>query len=124
MQLSDMSLASVEDPVQLDACIKHLITNIPPSPASESHISPKPSSPFEKQDCYLTEIPADSHAIEIKTRAKRATSDDEYTRKRHKRRVHSGDVTEPYPQNSNNVTIMHSSTIYRPNSNCHVPMES
>lgn len=117
----------MEDPVQLDACIKHLITNIPPSPRIDNHGCSKPSSPFENQDCYLTDNPADSHAIEIKTRAKRATSDDEYTRKRHKRRAHSTEViTETYQQNSNNVTIMHSSTIYRPNmvNNCHVTMES
>lgn len=112
-------MGSVEDPIQLDACIKHLITNIPPSPRSDRH-SPKP---YENKDCYLTEIPADPHAIEIKTRAKRATSEDEFTRKRHKRRAHSSEasITEPsYPQSTN--TIIHSSTIYRPN--CHVPMES
>lgn len=118
-----MSLASVEDPVQLDACIKHLITNIPPSPRSDSHASPKPSR-FESKDCYLTEIPADPHAIEIKTRSKRATSEEEYNRKRHKRRTHSSDaISETYPQNTSTII---NSTIYRPNmmNNCHVPMES
>lgn len=108
---SDVSNASVEDPIQLEECIKHLITNhLPISPKTDNCTSPKPSAPFENQDYYLTESPADPHAIEYKhkgtSKVRRVTSDDESPgssmRKRQKRRTFSSSssesVSSAYPQ--------------------------
>lgn len=96
-------MESTEDPKTLDVCIKHLITNLPTSPSSESHPSPSPSS-VESKDCYLnapeTPSPASPFVPEVKSRTKRSTSDDEFTHKRHKRRAQSVDITsEPYTPN-------------------------
>lgn len=78
----------VDDPLQLEQAIKHLVTNLP-SPESENSSTSSPRSKHENQDCPSTTdypyAPKPSH-IHIKTASKRPPSTDigTSTKKRHK----------------------------------------
>lgn len=108
-------MESTEDPDKLDVCIKHLITNLPTSPRSDSHPSPCPS---ESKDCNETIVP---FVPETKSRTKRSTSEDEFTQKRHKRRAQSIDVnSEPYTPNGGDY-VEH---MFKPKHRMNLQMES